>query len=72
MLNLDRYPHLGSLHTFADEEDMILMVHRYFPDAHAEGSTGSERTWWSGINLVAHSWSPAGKLALWNVRVIKR
>lgn len=53
---MDRYPELGPKCTAVAFDDALEQVRKKWPRAHAEGSTGYERTWWSGEQLVAHHW----------------
>lgn len=75
MIDVDRYPGLGTRETFSTFEEVIARVRKSFPRAVAEGSTGSERSWVislpDGDQLVAHSWSPRGRLEKFHVRVRK-
>lgn len=58
----DRYPEIGPKYR-VDADEVLPFIRKHFPTAHAEGSTGPERTWWvpdlsrdvTGVRMVAHS-----------------
>jgi hypothetical protein len=72
MINIDRYPKLGELQHATDWNDLLSIVRGIYPLAYAEGSTGTERTWFAEGGMVAHSWSPGGRLIVYCVRVKPR
>lgn len=59
-LHVDRYPELGPKVRISGFEDALDKVRARYPAAYAEGSTGSERTWFVGRppdrRHVAHHW----------------
>jgi hypothetical protein len=73
-IDKDRFPDLGRRQTVAHEDDVLALVRSIWPGAWQEGSTGSERTWWNGDrkkpDLVAHSWSPRGRMERFHVRIL--
>ncbi|CAH1691806.1 conserved hypothetical protein [Hyphomicrobiales bacterium] len=52
----DRYPELGPKLKVSGFEAAMTKVREVWPGAYQEGSTGFERTWWSGRELVGHHW----------------
>lgn len=61
MSRLDRYPELGPKLTAATEMEAMTMVRAVWSQAYKEGSTGYERTWWVGKELVAHQWPKSAR-----------
>ncbi len=61
--SLDRYPYLGTRERVQDIDEAIRRVREYHPNAHQEGSTGAERTFWVGKKHVAHAW-PVGSAVI--------
>lgn len=52
----DRYQELGPKILVHGFEAAMIKVREVWPKAYQEGSTGFERTWWSGRELVGHHW----------------
>jgi hypothetical protein len=71
-INVDRYPKLGPKLTVATLEEAIERVQAVYPGTSCEGSTGSERSWATigdTYDVVAHTWSPCGRLEKYHLRI---
>lgn len=69
-MNRDDHPDLGSRQQVASFDDVRDAVRRVWPVAYAEGSTGTERSWWvrtegGEARLIGHSWQVRGSDAFW-------
>ena len=54
-MNKDLHPELGPRQRAASIDDCLLRVRAAYPNAHMEGSTGAERSFWVAGQLVAHA-----------------
>ena len=55
-MNRDIHPELGPRRRIMGMEACLVAVRAIHPRAGMEGSTGSERSFWVGRELVAHAW----------------